>query len=82
MGYTQTDRGFTYGDPHACDYGNTLRLRESSSAEGAKLWLDVEGSPELPDQAGQRIVVHLNEVDQEWLLAELTYMRENHYQRS
>lgn len=44
------DRGFlTYtGGPIDTDYGHTITVRESSSAEGPKVWLFISDSPTVP----------------------------------
>lgn len=41
--FKRGDRGFHgYGTPLKCTYGTTMKVYESSSAEGPHVWLNVE----------------------------------------
>lgn len=56
----RSDRGFhSYGEPFRDTYGAELEVYESSSAEGPRVWLRIQGG-HANDRASDHHVAHLN----------------------
>lgn len=70
-----TERGFhRYGNPITCTYGSTIKVYESSSAEGPHCWLRVQVDPRvLTRQEYGEGTAHLNEEQARALIARLQF---------
>ena len=65
---TYTERGFAkYGDPLTCSYGKSIRVYESSSAEGSFCWLSLKGDTGLEDEKPEA-----EAYGNEWILRDKT----------
>lgn len=81
---TVTDRGFTHQPPMNSTYGGTVRVYESSAADGAHVWLRVQEPSDLNrrDSRLQEVSAHLT-TDDAWRLAEqLLELVLYHYQEA
>jgi len=69
----RNDRGFhQYGKDSTCTYGTTIRVYESSSAEGPHLWLELQNGDELMRKAITGYAsAHLNQQQAEYLIRRL-----------
>lgn len=77
-----SDRGFAQFDDIPSDCGGFIRAYESSSAEGAYIWVRTACPKDLNDPEGPTIeaVVHLEMSDAIKLWNQLGWLINNHYQ--
>lgn len=88
MKHTVTDRGFKHLEPFTCNYGTTVKVYESSSAEAPHIWLrlqqgglrtsgdtSVGGALEVSEA-----VAHLSLEEAKQLRDQLDWLMDNHYQ--
>lgn len=78
---TFSSRGFKHMDPITTERLETVRVYESSSAEGPHLWLNVEIAPESPyKKEPGKSHAHMTIPQAEQLRDQLDYLIHNHYQ--
>lgn len=76
----KSERGFLQGANIEDRYEGTVRVYESSNADGPHIWLAVNGSPTINKVGGNEVHLLLSLDAAEELRSQLTYLIENHYQ--
>jgi hypothetical protein len=77
-----SERGFKRLKPIDTDYGEVLRIYESSSAMEPKVWMEVDfGASVCGQENYESASVHLtfNQIDE--MIAQLKWIKKNHYNR-
>lgn len=79
---TITNRGFARFDEIPSTYGGSIRVYESSNAEGPHLWVRTESPVDLNQPWGdmKEGVAHLRLEDARLLRDQLTWLIDHHYQ--
>ena len=77
-----SDRGFKFYEPFETDYGHTISISESSSAEEPKIWMRIEkGEPRFGgDLPACSAPVHLTIPQAQRVIDSLQACIDNHYQ--